>query len=201
MDTLEAHVQAHNALLQDAYLALHFAIIAHSHDNHMAAMNAFWIAIENYFESIGKFSLFTCKKGCSHCCFDNPHGVSGMELIRIIPLLDTEQKEKIQKQAQEYKAIKKTQENPQIFWKSLCQPCPLLKNNQCSIYQQRPLACRSFFSLSSPQWCHPGHKKYQSNPQIDCDSLHSRLVECANKYGLPGSTDLLTGLASLLEEK
>ena len=198
---LENHIQTHNHVLQEAYLALSFACVAHCEANHEVAMQAFWAAIDRYFEKVASFPLFSCRSGCSHCCFDNPHGVTGMELTRILPLLTEAQKNSIINRAKEYKQLVQSNPNPQALWKTTCTPCPLLEENKCSIYTKRPLACRSFFSLSPSQWCHPKHENYQSQPQIDCDLLHARLVECATQRGLTGSTDLLTGLASLLEEQ
>jgi len=198
--TLQSHVQQYDGLLQEAYMALYFATKAQRKENHDIAMQNFWLTIDLYFEKIAKFSAFQCQKGCSHCCFDNPHGITGIELARILPLLRPAQKKMIVTQAAAFRALQKQHPKPQLEWKKQCHPCPLLENHQCSIYSHRPLACRSFFSLYSPDWCHPKHKNYQVNPQIDCDSLHALLVECANKYDLPRSTDLLTGLASLLEE-
>jgi Fe-S-cluster containining protein len=33
--------------------------------------------------------------------------------------------------------------------------CPLLENDVCTIYAQRPLACREYLVKTPTQWCHP----------------------------------------------
>lgn len=45
-------------------------------------------------------------------------------------------------------------------------PCPLLSDGLCSIYQQRPLACREYYVSSPPAWC---------RDSIDCEPRSIRM--------------------------
>ncbi len=74
----------------------------------------------------------TCKKGCSFCCY---HEISSSlsELKSIRSELTTEQLEKFN-----YQSIFET-------WNSIDyekRSCPILINNECSKYNNRPLICR-----------------------------------------------------------
>ena len=95
-------------------------------------------------------------------------------------------------------------ENPQLrqqAWKKTCTPCPLLQEGHCSVYDVRPLACRSFFSIHTPEWCHPLHPNNQKQPQIGHDDIHSLLENLSKQYGWPVSRDLISGLHHLIQEK
>lgn len=72
-------------------------------------------------------------------------------------------------------------------------PCPLLENNECSIYPVRPLICRGYFVSSDPRSCLP-----QTNPEAleeEPDGIKSlvkagghhgrRIVEMVQVTGLP----------------
>jgi Fe-S-cluster containining protein len=198
---LHEHVETYDSILQGAILALQIALNENQEDNIGQCMDFFWMEIDRYYQAISSFSEFSCQRGCSFCCFDNPHGVSGIELQRLLPLLDEHQKKEIQAFKVRYDKIDaSTEEDRQLQWKKACRPCPLLNGTQCSVYSKRPLACRSFFSIHQAQWCHPVHPSYQEQPQIGNDHLHSLMNEISRKEGLIGTTDLLSGLAQLLEE-
>ncbi len=81
-----------------------------------------------------------CQQGCSHCCYV-PVEVSQLEARYIaqetnIPMIEL----------REIKTREPARE-----------PCPFLKNNQCSIYQYRPLACRMFATLDDVKYCESGN--------------------------------------------
>jgi len=107
---------------------------------------------------VGCFKMeknFECKK-CGWCCknFSQEKGVNGL------PLFEWEKK-KFEELAEE-KGIKlDIQPTDLIFDKRsnrhICvnysmknEPCPFLENNQCSIYTDRPLVCKSFPLAKSP---------------------------------------------------
>lgn len=78
----------------------------------------------------------TCKRGCSHCCY-MAVGITGLEALHIEKRtghkvtnlesgpVDTDQRE----------------------------PCVFLKNNECSIYEHRPMVCRVFMSFDDVKYC------------------------------------------------
>lgn len=98
---------------------------------------------------------FECKK-CGWCCknFSQNKGISGL------PLFEWE-KDKFEKLA-EKKGIKLYFQPTDLIFdkrsgKHICitfsmenEPCPFLENNQCSIYSERPIVCRSFPLAKSP---------------------------------------------------
>jgi Fe-S-cluster containining protein len=43
--------------------------------------------------------------------------------------------------------------DPKKINENIKTPCVFLKNGECSIYEYRPMVCRSFFSLDSPDYC------------------------------------------------
>ena len=201
-NALFSHVQAGNPLLEEAYWALEMANRYPHPETCAICLDEFWDAMDRYYAHISSFSGFTCQKGCSACCFDNPHGVSGIELARIHPLLTPIQKDAIRLASTRFDSIEATSpEEKQIHWKQECHPCPLLTKGTCSVYSVRPLACRSFFSRHAPDWCHPKHSQYQPQPQIGNDDIHALLVKLSLRFIGTGSTDLLSGLATLVEKK
>lgn len=74
-----------------------------------------------------------CKDKCSHCCHI-PLLISQAEM----DVIAKETGVKVKRPAQ-YSAAA----NMQYFQ----QPCPMLKNNRCSIYASRPIACRIHYNL------------------------------------------------------
>ena len=78
----------------------------------------------------------TCSKGCYHCC--NVYvGVTGLEAYYIHQKTGAPIDFKVGK--------------PPVYdskpW------CPFLKNGECSIYEWRPMACRTFLSFDDPYLC------------------------------------------------
>ena len=79
-----------------------------------------------------------CKEGCSICCESGLYPVSDLEFeyIKIgLEKADEKTKSVISKHIAD---IKKSQKENEYY------KCPLLINNKCSIYEYRPLVCRSY---------------------------------------------------------
>ena len=191
---MNTHLERCNPILQKAWYLLQFAVHAHT-EQKKEYLTLFWESIDEYYNEIAKFEGFRCGSGCSHCCFDNPHGVSAMEALRILPRLSTHQKDLLVEYFQDWSQL--TEKNPhrrQLIWKKKCKPCPLLQEGKCSVYDVRPLACRSFFSIHHPDWCHPLHPNHQQQPQIGHDDIHSLLEKVSIQYGWTTSQDLISGL-------
>ena len=196
------HVQKGESLLVESILFLNMALRCTTSENTESCLSHFWTSIERYYHYLQICSEFTCRKNCYFCCFDNPHGVTGLELQRIIPFLTPIQKKKIQEYYDRFQSIPaQNDEERQIKWKQLCNPCPMLEDKACSIYSHRPLACRSFFSEHTPERCHPNHEQYGPQPQIGNDDIHIILAKLSQKKDLLPSSDLISGLASLLEKE
>jgi len=89
--------------------------------------------------------LFSCKKGCSTCCEYSEIGISIIEAEYINKNI------KHSFSFQRYPSISKEHNNP----------CPFLINNQCSIYDFRPLVCRTYHVFTDPINCKPGGLSFQ----------------------------------------
>lgn len=97
----------------------------------------------------------TCQKGCNHCCYF-PVAVTPLEGITMYRWLH---ERGLWKRA--FKA--KLQETHERVWGLSASvwllgliPCALLQEDgSCGIYEARPFACRTTFSVSAPEFCHP----------------------------------------------
>ena len=70
--------------------------------------------------------------------------------------------------------------------------CPLLDNEQCLVYDARPFACRSFFSLEK---CRPGEEAVVPPALIAMITACQQIIEHLDTGGLFGNlTDLLLWL-------
>ena len=194
-------IEQYNPSLQRAWFVLRFAAQSKKRAEKKEYLNHFWSIINEYYAAISQYDGFQCTKGCSHCCFDNPHGVSSLEIQRILPKITEQQKKQIALRYKEWTQLsEKHPDSAQNEWKKSCIPCPFLESNTCSIYDVRPLACRSFFSLKNSNWCHPKHPNYQDQPQIGNDDIHSLLERISIDQGWSKSGDLLSGIYEHITE-
>jgi Fe-S-cluster containining protein len=109
----------------------------------------------------------TCRsKGCFSCCYNNPNGITTFDLW----VLYIKERQSLTRQSQKiktrYVAYKEQyhsdRETHQIRWIQTQTPCPFLEQGSCSIYEHRPLACRSHFSVKKPEYCHPKHPNFMT---------------------------------------
>lgn len=89
-----------------------------------------------------------CKKGCSHCCHV-PVLVTAVEAFYIQ-----------EKTGIEANIVKRKKEKCRVPDGS---PCPFLKNDACSIYEYRPIACRTFGSFDGAEACAKGGEHFMIN--------------------------------------
>ena len=74
---------------------------------------------------------------------------------------------------------------------------------KCSIYAYRPVACRMFFSVTNPEWCHPADQNFDNaiNPHLEPSSAIKDLLKKLSsevKFAeLP--KDLISGMHILLK--
>ncbi|AXX95692.1 YkgJ family cysteine cluster protein [Arcobacter ellisii] len=85
--------------------------------------------------------ITVCQKGCSHCC-KIPVDVSELEIKYI-------------ERNTEYKRQNIEKINTNDY-------CPFLNQDKgiCSIYQFRPLVCRTFFTFDNPKYCENKDEKH-----------------------------------------
>ncbi|PFM65470.1 preprotein translocase subunit SecA [Bacillus cereus] len=95
-----------------------------------------------------------CKKGCTACCFQKV-ALQKIEFQQINMYMDKKTKKIVKNNLKTSKIRKKTPTELQTDRKSSLEPCPFLDitKGACSIYNVRPLSCRSHFVGSNPNMC------------------------------------------------
>lgn len=87
----------------------------------------------------------SCRKGCSYCCYINVD-VSHLEAEILKPFVRDQDMPQLEKQKnldfQDF--LKLPYEDKK---------CIFLENNQCRVYNDRPLACRKYHVISDPELC------------------------------------------------
>lgn len=96
----------------------------------------------------------TCSKGCNHCCYW-PAPISLLEGADIYIQLKREHRwvktvqDKISKAADAVTGLSYS------VWLHSATPCVFLENGLCSIYDVRPMSCRTALSKGDPFECQP----------------------------------------------
>lgn len=86
-----------------------------------------------------------CKKGCSHCCYiAAPISVTEAQMIAEATGIEAKPLKPGRLVLDEYKNIKG------FSW-GYHNPCTFLKDGACSIYEHRPLVCRTHFILDEDE--------------------------------------------------
>ncbi len=150
-----------------------------------------------------------CSKGCCNCCIDLVRGISTPEVINIYNHVrlwpDAKQIfEYHRESAEKFMGIllKKlspsevpgiTGEDDRVEqahkeFNQLNRPCGFLNQETglCRIYPVRPIACRFFFSLDSPDYCTPTHAKYFDRDTRTVhlpEEIHILLRQIGKKFG------------------
>ena len=103
--------------------------------------------LKEFFEEQSPYIF--CKEGCSHCCEDGEYPMSKIEFLYLISGINKLTPDiviEIEKKIFELKNAKDLHNNNEKFRHE----CPFLHKNKCSVYQNRPIICRThglaFFS-------------------------------------------------------
>jgi Fe-S-cluster containining protein len=200
------------ASLYACYFSLEAALLTETFsESYFKALASFFAAYDTYISIVVSEINPTCKAQCSACCYDNPHGISGVELLYIYDLIKDDKrfeqwKNDFAAKHTEFHQLRKNKgpKRLQTNWKKSKYTCVFLnEKKQCSIYERRPVACRMFFSLTSPGWCSPDHHKYDDaiNPHLEPSSaikdLLKKLSADANVAEIP--KDLISGMYILFK--
>lgn len=115
--------------------------------NHMETTKEVYKAIDNFFTNAPDENKkeIQCKEGCTACCFIDVE-ISGDEAISIINYCN-ENRIEIDK---EY-LLKQAATGRQTY--SEISRCVFLKDNLCSVYAVRPIACRKHWVKTDPVLC------------------------------------------------
>jgi Fe-S-cluster containining protein len=118
-----------------------------------------------------------CSKGCSHCC-DEPLYVDSVEVDYMLEGLDANQLARIKERTAEW--LQKVQpflsEEPggdglidAFPYRDAKITCPLLENNECMVYERRPMGCRMFFATGNPDDCRMPMRRRQRIAHISME--------------------------------
>jgi Fe-S-cluster containining protein len=139
----------------------------------------------------------SCASGCTACCHDNPRGVSGVELRRLIEAIEASPGAGTV--MWRFRSLAAQKADPET-WRRRRVPCPLLVDGRCSQYAARPVACRAFHALTPAAWCDPADPHYPEriNPHLDPPAvLIQALRVLSERLGLANAADLHGGIATL----
>ena len=119
-----------------------------------------------------------CDAGCSHCCHQYDVGVTPFEILRIAEFIqDTySQAEREALLDRVGAAEQRKNQQPIEDWGIAKFPCPLLADDNCSVYEIRPLICRAMNSYSM--------KRCQSNRENPRDD--SSVPMYGHQYEIAG---------------
>ena len=145
-----------------------------------------------------------CKKGCANCCkrlvvATVPEVITAVEMLWEKPIEERE--------AFLARADASTSQNAE-FWDyrevAATAPCAFLVNNECSIYDIRPLTCRSMNS-DDPQKCLPSEFETNDQPpavvphQNEISNIAAQLVAVCREAGVvSGGYEFGTTVAAVL---
>jgi len=88
----------------------------------------------------------SCKSGCSFCCKSEEINVSIEEIYMIAEMA---LKQPVHRQFTLISKFATSQNTRNIYRQGQGAPCVFLDDDTCSIYESRPLACRSYLSTDS----------------------------------------------------
>lgn len=155
-------------VLRSGIYALRSALMASAKEGNSpmfrSAMRDWYSSADAYLEIVLASEEIKCRSGCSACCWDNPQGVYEAELAMLETHLHSNLKPALIDDVETFKQISGQFSDPDqlgLMFKKTERPCPFLgPDKRCQVYQDRPMACRSFFSKSKPEWCSPKHKSH-----------------------------------------
>jgi Fe-S-cluster containining protein len=119
----------------------------------------------------------TCRGlGCSACCYE-PVYADFLEVDHALGRVDDKLRKRIRARTELWvKVVEPSgmldEKMPNVFrWRALKAACPFLENNQCSIYNDRPIACRQHAAIGPPENCYDDEKRrvqlYASSNEVD----------------------------------
>jgi Fe-S-cluster containining protein len=153
-------------------------------------------------------SRTACSKGCSYCCHMRAV-VTAPEVVRIAAFI--EETFSVEEREALARRVAATDEQARGMsdeaWGAARVPCPLLVASECSVYQVRPLDCRSYNSRSVAA-CRNAFESYADwDVPVDAEhrssykSVQAGLLQALAGSGRPASLlELTAALRVILED-
>lgn len=164
----------------------------------------------------------SCQRGCTHCCRQlvPVAPLEAKRLAEVISALSPEQRSAIlerfskaletleqanllsAKPAQGQRAMVSNEKDATAAWNDVSRryyelrmDCPFLENDSCSIYEERPIACREYNAVTAPSLC----ESFDSG--IETIERPVRLGEALTKAGndVAKTKDMAIALPLVLE--
>lgn len=134
----------------------------------------------------------SCSRGCSYCCYIAVN-VSESEALLILEkykasgiLFDAPDKAKTEKRIEKQLDCKTWEDWDQLPYAD--RQCMFLQNNQCAVYEHRPLACRKYFVRSPADDCNSekhSEKKVLNVTVNSVEKIASALINAEENGLLP----------------
>lgn len=101
----------------------------------------------------------SCKRGCHHCCFNLVKATLAEGAAVAAHLVETDQFEKyrpqLEKTARLATSVVDSGDEGSFRYLASKTPCAFLKDGECSVYDLRPMSCRTYYVATSPDNCSP----------------------------------------------
>jgi Fe-S-cluster containining protein len=171
--------------------------------------------IKDFQERVIEENPVSCKKSCSACCYHWAEDIYSFESALMAKEVKNKFPQKIDQIIEKcegdiaiFESILKNLKGDEseeyilnLFYQEN-RACPLLEDDRCIIYENRPLTCRSFFSRSDPELCSPKHS-FESNSHTILisppEEIEDRLDEVHFKFDKLGTTSLRESLVQNLQ--
>jgi Fe-S-cluster containining protein len=102
----------------------------------------------------------SCKRGCHHCCYNLVKATLAEGAAIAVHLVERGEFEKYRPQLEKTAKLADSfvdaeGEDGSFRYLATKTPCAFLKDGECSIYDLRPMSCRTYYVATSPDNCSP----------------------------------------------
>jgi Fe-S-cluster containining protein len=140
-------------------------------DGPIAAVKELYQKIDTEYVRVMEDAKISCKKGCSFCCHLN------VDLTKLeAELIEAHCEERnLEIDREKFRRqLKLTVSNRHLSKDSAC---TFLKDNECSIYEARPIACRTYYVLNDANRC--DSKKYPKGKTTQATAIMADCMAAA----------------------
>lgn len=123
-----------------------------------AFLSTYRKAERGWLAKVKQENTLQCREGCTHCCYQLPIGtlVSGVLIAEVLGRLHPERLEAIKAQGDRQVQVfadHGMEAAAEVYFQEMHQPCELLQEGRCLVYDLRPPMCSSYYVVSDPGLC------------------------------------------------